>query len=209
MKLISIQVGKPRDVSWRGKTISTGIFKDAVSGPVKVGVFGLDGDGQADLSVHGGKDKAVYAYGWDSIDWWKKRRPQQAFVPGIFGENLTFTHLDESTICAGDVFAIGTARIQAAEPRFPCFKLGIRFDDNAVISEFTESRRPGIYFRTLVAGVISPGDELKLIEEDPVRMSILEMFELYNLSTKDQDNIKRLLSVKSLSSKWRRKFSTS
>src|SRR4051812_23209299 len=112
MKLISIQVGKVRSVDWRGKKISTGIWKEPVQGSVNIGAMSLAGDEQAELKVHGGRDKAVYAYGMDSLDYWRQAMPERQFIPGIFGENLTFDHLDERTICAGDIFQIGKALLQ-------------------------------------------------------------------------------------------------
>lgn len=206
MKIISIQVGLPREVEWQGKLVSTGIFKDPVPGPLLLRGFNLAGDGQADLSVHGGERKAVYGYGADAYPWWKKTIPGTDFPWGAFGENLTFAELDEKKICAGDIYRLGSAELQVTEPRFPCFKLGIKYGDMKVIKTFLDSRRSGVYFRIHKEGMVDRGDELQLLHGDPARVSIYDFYNGYNEKTKDRALLKQFLKVKSLTPRWRGKF---
>ncbi|RZA26850.1 MAG: MOSC domain-containing protein [Proteobacteria bacterium] len=176
MRLISIQVGQPKTVEFRRKPIRTGIFKEPVLGPVRVLKTHLEGDGQADLRVHGGETKAVYAYSLDAYEWWKMKRPGDRFSYGAFGENLCIDEILETETFVGDVFELGTALLQATQPREPCFKLGIKFDDQSIIKTFMESDRPGIYFRVLKEGVIEAGDELKLVERSRSNVSMYDLW---------------------------------
>jgi MOSC domain-containing protein YiiM len=206
MKLLSIQIGLPREVEWQGKKVSTGIFKDAVSGPVRVGRLNLEGDGQADLRVHGGPDKAVYAYSADAYPWWKRELAREELPNGSFGENLTVDALDESALCLGDVVAIGEARLQVAQPRLPCFKLGIRLGLTEAPEIFMRSGRPGIYFRVLAEGAIRAGDRLVVEAGDPERVPLVSLFELYRTKRCDPAWAERALRVKSLMPNWRGKI---
>ncbi|RZA26781.1 MAG: MOSC domain-containing protein [Proteobacteria bacterium] len=176
MRLISIQVGMPKTVEFRRKPIRTGIFKDPVEGPVRVLKTHLEGDGQADLRVHGGEKKAVYAYSLDAYSWWQEKRPGDTFSYGAFGENLCIDKILESEIYVDDIFELGTALLQATQPREPCFKLGIKFDDQSIIKAFMESDRPGVYFRVLKEGVIEAGDELKRVERSCSLVSIHDLW---------------------------------
>jgi MOSC domain-containing protein YiiM len=206
MKLLSIQVGLPREVDWEGKRVSTGIFKDPVPGPVWVGRLNIEGDGQADLRVHGGTDKAVYAYSMDAYPWWRKTLGRDDLPGGSFGENLTVDHLDETALCLGDVVAIGDCRLQIAQPRLPCFKLGIRLSDPEAPRTFMKSGRPGIYFRVLAEGSIRPGDRLEVVEADPERVPLADLFVFSQTRKADPAWAARALRVKSLMPAWRGKI---
>ena len=160
MKILSINVALPRVVSVRGKQVETGIFKIPVSGPIAVRKLNLAGDGQADLSVHGGPDKAVYLYSWDNILHWKKALQRDDLGPGSFGENLTVEGLGENEVAIGDEFAIGTARFVVTQPRLPCFKLALALETPSITKTFLESGRTGFYLRVLQEGVIQAGDAI-------------------------------------------------
>lgn len=206
MKLLSIQVGRPRDVEWQGKSVSTGIFKQAVPGPVMVRRLNIEGDGQADLTVHGGVDKAVYGYSRDAYPWWDARLKQR-LTHGAFGENLTIEKLDEKDLCIGDTIALGECELQVSEPRFPCFKLGLKFNDVGVLKTFIESGRPGIYFRVVREGKIEAGQTLKILDRDPRRISVDTFFLLKIGKLKSREALEKLLSMDNLGAEWREKFS--
>jgi len=205
MKIISIQVGLPKDVTYRQTTVSTGIFKDPVKGPVYCGKLNLVGDGQADLRVHGGPDKAVYAFSFDAYPWWQQRRPNDVFSYGAFSENLTVDSMPEDQVYIGDTFEVGKAVLQVAQPRFPCFKLGIKFGDPTILKTFMQSERPGVYFRVIQEGALDYGDEFKLIHREKVLLSIKELF-LMKLATLSRDRLEEIATLDSLPSNFRNKF---
>ncbi len=206
MQVVSVNVGLPRAVHWRGDVVQTGIFKEAVPGVRPLRRFNLEGDGQADLTVHGGKDKAVYAYPIEHYDFWRVEWPRSDYPWGIFGENLSTTGLLEEHVCVGDEFRVGTARLVVTQPRMPCFKLGIRFGDPLIIQRFLESRRPGIYFGILDEGAVGPGDRIELVSSDPRRLNLVELLELILDSTASKAQLERALSVPALADDWRREF---
>lgn len=206
MKIESIQVGLPKTVEFRGQSVTTGIFKEPVSGPVMVRTLNLDGDKQADLSVHGGTFKAVYAYSMDALPWWRQARPQDTFGFGSFGENLSVDTLPEDQICIGDTFAAGGAVLQAVQPRFPCFKLGVKFNDPSILRTFNDFRRPGVYFRVLQEGVVQAGDELKLAAQEADRISVRQLFSVFLEKTKDPILLRRLLGIEALPPLMRERF---
>lgn len=203
MKILTILTGKIIPVEFRGKHIPTGYFKHPVSGPVMLHSLALDGDEQADLRVHGGRDKALYAYPFDSYEAWRKFKPQYDFQPGAFGENLCMSSLDEKEICLGDTFELGEAVIQVTQPRFSCFKLGIKFNDQAMVHEFNRFGRPGVYFRVLREGLIAVGDEMKLVKREAVLVPVQEIFEMEAL---DPVRIEEILQVESLNERMRDKY---
>ena len=206
MKLTSIQVGKPKEVEWQGKLVSTGIFKSPVPGPVLARKLGLEGDGQADLTVHGGERKAVYAYGDDAYPWWKNRLENEELPPGSFGENLTFTTLEERSIFIEDRYRLGEAELVVTEPRFPCFKLGIKFRDMGILKTFLESGRSGVYFAVAKEGKISLQDRLELISRPKNLVSIHEFYSAFNEKCRDPEVLGRILNLESLTPKWRSRF---
>ncbi len=204
MKVISVNVAMPRFVSVHGKEVETGIFKVPVTGPVMVSKLNLQGDGQADLSVHGGPDKAVYLYSWDHILRWKKVLQRDDLRPGSFGENLTVEGLGEKEVAIGDEFAIGTARFVVTQPRFPCFKLALALETPSITKTFLESGRTGCYLRVLQEGVIQAGDPLyPLPSREPVRVTIAEFVELYRIKHATQDQIRKVLSLAALPEDWK------
>lgn len=204
MKIVSIQVGPITEIQNEKITVRTGIFKSLVQGPVRVKKLGLENDHQADLTVHGGLDKAVYAYSLDAYSWWKKHRPQDIYDNGAFGENLSIDEIQEHQIFIGDTFNVGTAIVQVSEPRFPCFKLGLKYNDASIIKSFMQSRRPGVYFRVLQEGSIQAGDELRLTHQEKVLISILELFEMK--ADVSRERLQEMIQVVALPERWRKKI---
>ena len=199
MKVISINVAMPRVVSVHGKQVETGIFKAPVSRPVVVRELNLEGDGQADLSVHGGPDKAVYLYSWDNILHWKKALQREDLGPGSFGENLTVEGLGEDEVAIGDEFAVGTARFMVTQPRLPCFKLALALETPSITKTFLESGRTGCYLRVIQEGVIQAGDPIyPLPSRESARVTIAEYVELYRSKSATRDQVRRVLSLAAL-----------
>lgn len=163
MKLVSVQVGRPREIESGGETVVTSIFKDPVSGPVRVGRLNLDGDEQSDLTVHGGVNKAVYAYPSEHYAFWRHELPDAELPWGAFGENLTTEGLLESEIHIGDRFRIGTAEFVVTQPRMPCYKLALKFGRPDIIRRFMKSERSGFYFSVAQEGQLSAGDAIVLV----------------------------------------------
>jgi MOSC domain-containing protein YiiM len=194
-------------VSVHGKQIETGIFKIPVSGPVVVGKLNLQGDGQADLSVHGGPDKAVYVYPWDNILYWKKALQRDDLGSGSFGENLTVEGLSENEVAIGDEFAIGTARFVVTQPRLPCLKLALTLETPSIPKTFLESGRTGFYLRVLQEGTLQAGDPIyPLSSREPERVTIAEFVELYRIKRATRDQIRKLLSLAALPEDWKNRL---
>jgi MOSC domain-containing protein YiiM len=206
VEVVSVNVGMPRLVTWRGDVIKTGIFKQAVPGVRPLRRFNLEGDRQADLSVHGGKDKAVYAYASEHYDYWRTKWPRPDYPWGIFGENLSTSGLLEEDVCIGDEFQIGTARLVVTQPRMPCLKLGIRFGDCEIIKRFLESRRPGIYFGIVDEGALGPGDRIEQVRSDPHRLNLVEVLELILDTSAPKSKLERALAVPALADDWKKDF---
>src|SRR4028118_919891 len=179
MKLISVNVGLPREVTWKGKTVTTGIFKEPVSKRVMVRSLNLDGDGQADLTVHGGVDKAVYVYPFEHYDYWRSELPDTELTAGIFGENFTVTGFKEEELNIGDLFQIGSVELMVTQPRLPCYKLGIRFGRSDMVKRFLASRRTGFYFRVLQEGEVGAGDTFELVSQDTNSITVADITQLY------------------------------
>jgi len=175
MKVISVNVGLPREVRWQGKPVRTSIWKEPVSGPVRVGRFNLDGDEQSDLSVHGGARKSVYAYPSEHYPSWRTELPGMELPWGIFGENLTTEGLVEAGVHIGDHFRIGTAEFAVTQPRMPCFKLGIRFGRPDIVEEFRRSGRSGFYFSVIREGHVAAGDSIELVAREAESPTVSEM----------------------------------
>jgi len=205
MTLIAINVAPPAAVAHGDRSVTTGIFKQPVSGPVAVRWLNLDGDGQADLRNHGGADKAVYAYSLDHYAYWRDVLGRDALPHGQFGENLTVTGLDEAELCVGDQLRIGDARFTITQPRVPCFKLGIRLADNGMPKRFAQSLRTGFYLRVLEQGTIEAGDTVDVVAHGHGRLSIRTLFDAY-LKPDDpaaRRTLARALEVPELSAAWR------
>jgi MOSC domain-containing protein YiiM len=205
--LISIQVGVPRTVKRDGQEVATGIFKSPVNHRVRLREFNLDGDQQADLSVHGGQNKAVYAYPSEHYPFWKKELPGVDLPWGSLGENFTTAGLLETSVCLGDRFEIGTAEVVVTQPRIPCFKLNLKFDRHDMIQRFLASHRSGFYLRVLREGEVGAGDEIRLLHEDENRVSVADALRLYLGESDSSELLERALRVKYLSSSWREELS--
>ena len=206
MELLSVNVALPQDVVWQGKTVRTSIFKQPATGPVQVLAEHLAGDGQADLRVHGGRDKAVYAYPHEHYAYWQRYLPAELLVPGAFGENLTTHGLLEPEVRVGDCFQIGTAVLQAVQPRQPCLKLGIRLGRPSVVREFEQAGRSGIYFRVRQPGVVQAGDAITLLERSPHAVTIQDMVACLAPGPHDPDVVHALLATPYLSASWRERL---
>lgn len=204
MQLKTVSVALPRDVPHGDRTVSTGIFKTAVNGPVRVLTEQLEGDGQADRVHHGGPDKAVYAYSLDHYAWWRQQLGRDDLVPGHFGENLTIAGLDENELCLGDQLAIGSARFVVTQPRVPCFKLGLRFGDADMPKRFADSLRCGAYLRVLEPGSIEAGDRVQRVARGHDRIAIRPVFHAYLHPNEPaaQALLARALTVPELSAEW-------
>jgi MOSC domain-containing protein YiiM len=205
MRVVSVNVGLPRVHIWQRKFVRTGIFKDPVPGPVAVRRLNLDGDAQADLSVHGGPDKAVYAYPADHYADWQALLGRD-LSPGAFGENLTTEGLIEEHVHIGDEFRVGTALLVVTQPRMPCFKPGLKFGDVGMIKTFLKVGRPGIYFAVVEEGVVAPGDAIEQVAEGKNRVSLTEMLALMLDKDPDPAALRRLLEVPALAANWRQGF---
>jgi MOSC domain-containing protein YiiM len=205
--LISVQVGVPRVVLREGEEVATGIFKMPVTERILMRSLNLDGDRQADLSVHGGRDKAVYAYPSEHYAFWKRELPGVELPWGSFGENLTTEGLLEANVHLGDRFQIGTAEVVVTQPRLPCFKLNLKFQRDDMAKRFLASRRTGFYFRVLREGEIGAGDEIVRVHEDENHVSIADGMKIY-LGDPDAAELReRALRVQYLSNSWREEFS--
>jgi MOSC domain-containing protein YiiM len=197
-RVVSVNVGLPRPVLWRGETVLTGIFKEPVDGPVRVAGINLDGDSQADRTVHGGANKAVYVYPAEHYTYWEEELGRD--LPwGMFGENLTLAGGRlEGSLAIGDRLSIGTAEFVVAQPRLPCFKLGIRFDDPHMIRRFVASRRSGYYLRIAGDGFVAAGDLVETVACDTARVSVSEIWSLVTREQDDTDALRRALTVDAL-----------
>ena len=190
-KVISLNVGLPRTVNFHGQAVTTGIFKEPVKGRIKLRKLNLDGDKQADLTVHGGLDKALYAYPAEHYDYWKERLPKMKLLWGMFGENLTTEGLLEDQVNIGDVFRIGSSEVIVTQPRMPCYKLGVKFGRMDIIRQFMDSKLTGIYFRVLKEGEIGAGDGFESSQKYHfvVRLTLLAVISFYKNTIKQSGTI--------------------
>jgi MOSC domain-containing protein YiiM len=205
MKLLSVSVGLPREIEWKGKPVRTSIFKTPVTGRIPVTKLNLKGDQQSDLSVHGGVDKAVYTYPSEHYAFWHQQLPEVDLPWGAFGENFTTEGLDEGTHI-GDRFRIGSAEFAVTQPRMPCFKLGIRFSNPAIIKQFLRSGRTGFYFSVLVEGEVAAGDSIEFIGRDENSLTVADIVSLYVTDAANQDVLYRASELASLPIGWREYF---
>ncbi|HEX3131087.1 MAG TPA: MOSC domain-containing protein [Thermoanaerobaculia bacterium] len=205
MKLLSIQVGLPREVRWQRRTVSTGIFKEPVQGPVLLRTLNLDGDRQADLSVHGGRQKAVYVYPVEHYAPWRAELPGVELAWGAFGENFTTEGLVEDEVHIGDRFRIGEAEVEVTQPRMPCYKLGVRFGDPGLVERFLESRRSGFYLAVLREGHVEAGDPIEPLAIDPHQVTVTDINRLFfgERGEQDADTLARALQVEALPDGWK------
>jgi len=177
MKVLSVNIGKRKTIIWRGKIIKTGIFKYPVNHPIFLGNEVVKNDDVVNRKVHGGIDKAVYGYSIKHYEYFKKLHPNLDWIHGIFGENLTFTDLNEEEITVGSTYQLGACILEVTKPREPCYKLGIRFNNPKIIKQFWNSSRSGIYFKVLKTGYVNIGDELILLEKSKNKPTIAEVYE--------------------------------
>ncbi len=203
MKVISVNVGLPREVAWKGMIVRTAIFKEPVGGAVEIKELNLAGDQQADLTVHGGAEKAVYAYPAEHYEYWRKELPDVSFSWGRFGENLTTEGLREDTLCIGDQLRIGSAVLMVTQPRMPCYKRELRFDREDMIKRFLMSGRSGFYFSVIEPGETSVGSKVEILDRDPNRVSVVEIVHLYVGQTRDSELLQRAMHVRALPKNWK------
>lgn len=207
--LVSVNVGLPREVGWHGQPVITGIFKHSVEERVALRRFNLDGDRQADLSVHGGEHKAVYCYPLEHYAYWKKALTGRELPTAVFGENFTIEGLLEDHVQVGDLFSVGTAEVTVTQPRLPCYKLGVRFQMDDMVKRFQESGRSGFYVTVTREGEVGAGDAMKRIGRDPNGVAIAEINRLFSLERYDAADaaiVRRILKVASFPPGWKDDF---
>jgi MOSC domain-containing protein YiiM len=205
-KLISVNVGLPRVVMSNGDPVSTGIFKEPVAGRVMLRTLNLDGDRQADLSVHGGPNKAVYVYPSEHYDYWKRELPDIELPWGMFGENFTTAGLFESELNIGDKFRVGSAVVLVTEPRMPCYKLAIKFGRPDIVKRFLASERTGFYFAVLREGDVGGGDPIQLMERSEHSLTVSHVTRLYTREKHNTELLRRAIDVEALPESWRSYF---
>jgi len=206
MRVLSVNVGLPREVRWRGKLVTTGIYKQPVEGRLTVRTLNLDGDRQADLRVHGGWDKAVYAYPSEYYELWRQERPELEFPWGQFGENLTTEGLVDTEVSIGDRFRVGTAELVVTQPRLPCFKLGIKMGREEFVTEFLERGLHGFYLAVVREGEVEAGDPIARLSSDPRGFGVTEVARLYARDRDDVDGLLRAARLDVLPESWREYF---
>ncbi|MCW2530298.1 MAG: sulfurase, partial [Pseudonocardiales bacterium] len=204
--LLSVNVGRPRDVAWDGRIVHTGIWKDPVRGPVMARRLNLDGDGQGDLAGHGGEQRAVMVYQSESYDHWRRHLGRSDLTFGIFGENLTVDGLPDNEVCIGDRYRIGDAEFEVTQPRTTCYRVGIRLAEPQMAALLVAHRRPGFYFRVLREGLVHAGDEIVKLFAGPDQMTVSSTDALLYLHEGDIDTMRGLLNVSALSPGWRASF---
>lgn len=202
MKILSLNIGAPKVCQYKDKMFETSIFKLPISSPLLLTSLGAQGDHISDPKHHGGIDKAIYAYSYEHKKHWEHLLKQE-ITPGAFGENLTLNFLDENNLFVGDQYAVGDATLEVSEPRIPCFKLDIRFNNENIIKLFNEHSHCGSYFRVIKEGSVKPGDELILIKRESILVSINELFSFVkNSETMTTERATELLKLKTLSQKF-------
>jgi ferredoxin-NADP reductase/MOSC domain-containing protein YiiM/ferredoxin len=204
--LVSVNVGMPKDVSWQGKTVFTGVFKDPVAGPRRVRRLNVDGDGQGDLAGHGGEQRAVFVYQLDSYRYWERELGRSDFVHGQFGENLTVEGLSDDDVCIGDRYQVGSAVFEVTQPRVTCYRVGLRMNDPRIPALLVSHRRPGFYFRVLEEGEVQAGDEIVKLASGQQEMTVAEVDALLYLPGHPRQQLLRALRIPALSPGWQASF---
>jgi MOSC domain-containing protein YiiM len=205
MKVLSVNVALPRLIAWKGQTFNTGIFKEPVDGALVMRQLDFDGDRQADLSVHGGPYKAVYAYPSEHYEFWRKELPEMELPWGQFGENLTTEGLNEEDTHIGDVLRIGKATVQVTQPRLPCFKLAAKFQRDDILKRFLQSGRSGFYLSVIEEGLVAAGDAIERVQEDEHGIAVSDINKLFNRAT-DRALLRRVTQLEALPVDWREHF---
>jgi MOSC domain-containing protein YiiM len=206
MKIVSVNVGLPREVIWQGKLVATAIFKQPIKAPIMLRTLNLDGDKQADLSVHGGVYKAVYAYPSEHYGYWRGELPGTDLPWGMFGENFTTEGLLEEAVNIGDRFRIGEAEVIVTQPRLPCYKLGIKFGRADMVKRFLASRRTGFYFAVTRSGMVSTGDAIEFVGRDQQDISVADITRIYAFEKDDLETLQRAMQVEALPESWKGYF---
>lgn len=206
MRVISVNVGLPRAVTWEGQTVMTGIFKEPVEGRVTVGRLNIEGDRQADLTVHGGPEKAIYAYPAEYYQFWREQFPEINLPWGMFGENLTVEGLLDETVHIGDRFQVGSAQVIVTQPRVPCYKLGLKFGRDDILKRFLQSGLTGFYFAVLEEGEVAAGDRITLLQRDEHRVRVADIIRLYREDKYDLGLLQKVLAIDLLPEVWREYF---
>jgi ferredoxin-NADP reductase/MOSC domain-containing protein YiiM/ferredoxin len=205
-RLVSVNVGLPKDVAWQGQTVFTGVFKDPVPGPRRVTKLNVEGDGQGDLAGHGGEQRAVFVYQLDSYRHWERELGRDDLVHGQFGENFTIEGLSDDEVCIGDRYQIGSAVFEVTQPRVTCYRVGIRMNDPRIPALLVSHHRPGFYFRVLHEGVVQAGDEILKLETGPQEMTVAEVSALLYLPGHPRQQLLRALRIPALSAGWQGSF---
>src|SRR4051794_35911678 len=205
-KLLSVNVGMPKDVSWNGRTVFTGVFKDPVTGPRRVSKLNVAGDGQGDLGGPGGEQRAVFVYQIESYHYWEQELGRSDFVYGQFGENFTVEGLSDAEVCIGDRYAIGSAVFEVTQPRVTCYRVGLRMNDPRIPALLVSHRRPGFYFRVLEEGEVEAGDEIVKLATGPEQMPVAEVDALLYLPGHTHQDALRALRIPALSPGWQSSF---
>jgi ferredoxin-NADP reductase/MOSC domain-containing protein YiiM/ferredoxin len=205
-RLVSVNVGMPRDVEWEGRIVHTGIWKDPVDGPRMVRRLNIDGDGQGDLGGHGGVNRAVFVYQLESHRYWEDFLGRDALTPGQFGENFTVEGLPDDEVCIGDRYRIGGALFEVSQPRVTCYRVGLRMSEPRMPALLVAHRRPGFYFRVLEEGEVTPGDAIERVERGPEEMTVAEIDALLYLPGHARRDLERALRIPALSEGWQGSF---
>ena len=209
MRLVSVNCGLPRVVDWNGRSVTTSIYKEPVDGRIALRTLNLDGDRQSDLTVHGGRYKAVYCYQMVHYDYWKAALPGHALPLGAFGENFTIDGPAEDAIYLGDRIAVGSAEVIVTQPRLPCYKLGIRFGSDGMVKRFLDAGRSGFYVAVAREGEVGAGDEMTVVgrEAEPVPVAaITRLYLAKRFSDEDAGQVRRALAVDALPESWKEYF---
>ncbi len=206
MRLVSVSVGLPQDVDWRGRRVRTSIWKLPVKGRVRVHRLNLEGDQQSDLSVHGGADKAVYAYPFEHYEYWRREFPAMDLAPGAFGENLTTEGLLERDLKIGDRLSMGTAEFLVTQPRMPCHKLGVRFGRDDMVKRFLRSGRTGFYLAVLREGDVAHDDPIEFTGRSDHDVTVADIAALYTHDADNQSLLSRAVELPALPESWRDYF---
>ena len=206
LQVVSVNVGLPRAVVWKGRTVVTSIFKDPVAGRVTIRQLNLESDRQADLTVHGGPEKAVYAYPAEYYKFWREQFPEMDLPWGMFGENLTIKGLLDENVHIGDRFQVGSANVVVTQPRLPCYKLGLKFRRDDILKRFLQSGLTGFYFAVLKEGDVAAGDPIKLLHRDEDQVKVADITRLYRQDKHNVDLLRRVVAAKALPESWREYF---
>lgn len=210
-RVVSVNVGLPREVEWMGKLVRTAIFKEPVEGKIPLRPLNFDGDRQADLSVHGGPEKAVYVYPAEHYEFWRKELPNTEFDWGMFGENLTVAGLSESDLGIGDRLRIGTAEVIVTQPRIPCYKLGVRFNRADMTKRFYAAARTGFYISVACEGEVAAGDSIEILEREPHHVTVADIYHAYSANHDAHDAalldlMRRIVETEAVTESWRAYF---